>query len=102
MHDISNFNPNRELLDLPKILKHYGITEIKVAIRDDNNPKASITVPINFDLIVNLKLWISYETDTDKINISKRLISQGNYWVTQLIDDHKNKRINLKQYIYER
>jgi hypothetical protein len=38
---------------------------------------------------------------TDELSYSKRLIGVNNYWLTQLSDDHKNKRIDLTEYIYD-
>lgn len=92
----------QKMLDLSKLAEKYNIKQINVAYKDYDNPRAYISIPVNLDLFVRLRAWLAINVDTDQLVISKNLIGTDNYWLTQLQDDHKNKRIDLKTFIYDR
>ena len=48
-----------------------------------------------------LKVWIAYDTRLKQVYVSKNLIGTGNFWLTQLLDDEKNKRLDIEKYLYE-
>lgn len=101
MPQISNYSPTRKLCDIEKLLKTYNVENINVAYITPDDPKNFITIPPALDLLIQLKVWIAYDTKTDELSFAKRLIGVNNYWLTQLSDDHKNKRIDLTEYIYD-
>jgi hypothetical protein len=43
---------------------------------------------------LTFKIWIAHIVDTDQIILPQHIIGHENYWLTQFIDDHKNKRID--------
>lgn len=94
------YSKTRLLLNLPKLLNKYNQTTINIGFKSDR-PNSYITIPIEFDLIVRLKAWISYDSATDQLSISQYLIGVDNHWISTLIDDHKNKRIDLNLYTYD-
>lgn len=99
MPAISHYSPTRKLCDIEKLTKKYNIENINVAYVTPDDPKNYITIPPALDLLIQLKVWIAYDAQTDELIFSKRLIGVDNYWLTQLSDDHKNKRIDLTEYI---
>lgn len=96
----NNYNPTRKLCDIEKLTKKYNVKNINVAYITPEKYKNYITIPPALDLLIQLKVWIAYDAQTDQLMFSKRLIGVDNYWLTQLSDDHKNKRINLTEYIH--
>jgi len=94
-------NPTRKLLNLPKLFKHYKVKNIKYRYEDDTGKEKFLTVPISYRLFVKLTIWIAYETKFDEMYISENIRGGENHWISTLIDDHKNKRIDLNDYIYE-
>lgn len=97
---INNYNPTRKLCNISKLLKKYNVENINAGYKTPDGIKY-ITIPPELDLLIQLKIWIAYDTQTDELSFSKRLIGVNNYWLTQLSDDHKNKRIDLTEYIYD-
>lgn len=96
---INNYTPTRKLCNINKLLQKYNVDTINVGYKTSDGIKY-ITIPPAIDLLMQLKVWIAYDTQTDELSFSKRLIGVNNYWLTQLSDDHKNKRIDLTEYIY--
>ncbi len=94
-------NPDRKLANLPKLLELYNVKKINIGYHDRENPKAYIEIPSNVDLFMMLKVWIAYDTRLKQVYVSKNLIGTGNFWLTQLLDDEKNKRLDIEKYLYE-
>ena len=95
-------SPNR-LINLEKLCKNYNIDKINIAYKDSNRERQKLEgIPPTIDLVAPLKIWMSYNTETDLLTVCQNLIGVDNYWITQVEDDHKNKRIDLNDYIYER
>jgi len=98
----NDFNPTRKLVNLPKLLEKYKIKKLNVAYHDPDKPKTPhITIPPNVNLFVMLKVWIAYDTNRNEIYVSKNLIGVDNFWLTQILDDEKYKRLNITKYLYE-
>ena len=100
---MTTFKPARELVNIEKIAKKYKVETITINYKDKDsaNGMGYIDIPIKIDLIVRLKAWISYDLKTDTLVYSHYIIGGKNYWITQLQQDHKNKRIDISQYLYE-
>jgi len=99
--DNSIYNPHRKLLDIEKLADHYKVTGIEVAYKNREDPRAHIVIPPKIDLFLLLHVWISYDTDIDRLTFAPCLRNGStNYWLTQLLDDHKNKRIDLADFTY--
>lgn len=100
---ITNHPTNRKLLNLAKLCKNYRIETINVAYYDPTNENVSnVTIPPTVDLLIKLKAYVAYIPTEDRLIISNNLIGVDNYWLQQLKDDHKNKRIDLEAYTYDR
>lgn len=98
MATLNNYNPTRKLCDIEKLMKKYNVENVNVAYTTPDDQKNYITIPPALDLLIQLKVWIAYDAQTDELIFSKRLIGVDNYWLTQLSDDHKNHRIDLRTY----
>lgn len=94
-------NPDRKLVNLPKLLELYKVKKLNIGYHDREKPKAYIEIPPNVDLFMMLKVWIAYDTRLKQIYVSKNLIGADNFWLTQMLDDEKNKRLDIEKYLYE-
>jgi len=101
MSRFNNFDTTRRLVNLPKLLLAYKVKNINVGYHDREKTKAYITIPPNVDLFMMLKVWIAYDTKIAQVYVSKNLIGSDNFWLTQFLDDEKNKRLNIEDYLYE-
>ena len=100
----------RTLIALPELAKKYDIKTINVGYNpkhaDANpeyiNPETKIpyyTIPISLDLLIKNKVYLAYEDEHDAIITPDILIGVGNYWLKTLNDDHKNRRIDIQNYL---
>lgn len=100
----------RILIALPELAKKYDIKTINVAYNpkhQDAEPQninaetkiSYYTLPICLDLLVKNKVWLSYDDETDTITRPDYLIGVGNHWLQTLTDDHKNRRIDIQNYL---
>lgn len=95
----TSYSPTRKLLKIEELAKKYNVDRLNVLYQNDKHQPDFITIPLSIDLFIQLKVWIAYDPKTDELSYSKRLIGVNNYWLTQLSDDHKNKRIDLNDYL---
>jgi len=94
--------PETKLLNLILLLQLYKQDRLNVRYYNPNSQDDNyISVPPVIDLFVKFRCWINYNPTTDQITVSNNLIGVQNYWITQLLDDHKNKRLNIMDYIYK-
>lgn len=89
----------RKLVDMPKLLAKYGVHEVNIPYKVGDKYD-TLKIPVNVDLFIKLKVWISYDIQTHELYVSKEIRGGGNYWITQLVDDVKNGRIDLEGYVY--
>lgn len=86
-----------KMLDLKKLADHYNVGELYVLYDWQAEPQY-LKIPLHQNLFVMMKTYLLHDTRDDTIVQSKNLIGGGNYWIKQFIDDHKNKRINVRDY----
>lgn len=94
-------DPNRKLVNIPAICDKYDVKQINVRYKDPDNPDAYIAIPVKFDLIVRLKVWIAYDKGSRRLHTSNGIIGVNNYWLDTLAGDVANGRIDITQYLYE-
>lgn len=96
-------NPTRRLVDLAKLATNYNQETLWINYKDhsQSNGRGYIEIPLNMDLFMRLRAWIAYDRDTDDLIISQNIMGGPTYWLTQLLDDHKNKRIDITKYIHD-
>lgn len=92
---------NRKLVNIPAICEKYNVKTINVRYKDPDNPNAHISIPVKFDLIVRLKVWIAYDKTTQQLHTSNGIIGVDNFWLDTLAGDVANGRIDITQYLYE-
>ena len=94
-----------ELLNILKLCENYHADGIKYGwlgrktTTQKEKELLTITVPYpDIDWCVRTKTYISYDEQSDQIYLSENLKLGMNHWISTLLDDHKNKRIDIKQY----
>lgn len=92
-----NYPRTRKLIDIPKLLAKYNVQNIHITYPHDDKLQ-SLEIPIHIELLIMLKCYISIDVETDEIYVARNLRGGANYWLTQILDDHKNKRIDLREY----
>lgn len=99
----------RHLLKLPELARLYGATTINVAYEPKHadakpmniapNGIAYYTLPMSLDVIIRNKVWLAYDDEKDTIVRPTTIIGVGNHWLNTLTDDHRNKRIDITNYL---
>ena len=99
----------RKLLMIPELAKKYNITEMNVMYYPKHNDALPINkmynklpyykIPISLDVLIKNKVWIAYDDENDTIITPDYLIGVGNHWIQVLRDDHKNRRIDISEYL---
>jgi len=91
------------LIDIKKVMQHYRTNYINVKYEFESKPNDILrNIEPHPDKLLRLKAWITYDPEIDQLTISQYLIGADNYWITQFVDDHRNKRIDVKDYLYVR
>ena len=85
----------RLLLNIKRLCKHYGITELYVNQKDDDE---LVSLPPKYDIYIPLKCYISYDPVSKQLYISQRLINRRNHWLNTLKSDLANGRLDYHEY----
>lgn len=96
------FNPNRKLLNLTKLMEHYGQTSINVRYYNATDETDVVTLPLSHRLFIKFKAYIAYDSVNRIMYISPYLLGVNNHWLSTLKDDHANNRISLELFQYEK
>lgn len=99
----------RTLINLPKLAKAYNVNTINVAYeprKDEPEPTQTsqknlpyYTLPINIELLVKNKVWLAYDDENNTIARPNYIIGVGNHWLNTVDDDHRNRRLDITQYL---
>lgn len=99
----------KHLIKLPELAKLYDVKTINVAYEPKHadaeptlvNQKGIpfYTIPISLHVLIKNKVWLAYDDETDTIARPQHLIGVGNHWLNTMTDDHKNRRIDITNYL---
>lgn len=95
-----DYDPDLKLVNLPKLCSLYGITQLNVLDDVYGEHRVYTEIPPVIDEIMQHDVWITYHAKTHKLQIHRDLIGVKNYWLAQLKDDIKNRRIDMIDYVY--
>lgn len=86
----------RVLLDLKRLCEHYGVDNIYINQKDDND---LVAIPPKRDVYIPLRCWIAWDFGEKQMYINKeRLVNPRNHWLNTLRDDLRGGRIDYRDY----
>lgn len=94
-----------ELLNILQLCENYKTDGLNYGWLGRKNTtqkeKELLTVHVPYpdiDWCIRTKTYISFDEYNDTLNISDNIKLGNNHWISTLIDDVKNSRIDIKKY----